>query len=383
MPPNQSDRAVASPALPPAATGKSNTQQAARLSAPLAPITVHNGIPATIERKTRSISSRDGPRPFVACPRTGGEGGDEVGALHRFEQRLEHMVTGAFARAFRSAVQPVEIASALQREVDNSAQILSRDRRLAPNDFTIELSGSDYDRLSAYGQSLLSELATMMHGYAAEQQYMFAGPLRLNFQRADDLTTGRFRVRSVAAAAVTPGPGQPADPSDTAIGRAPMFLEVNGGRHPLEPPGLVVGRGGDAGLRVDDAAVSRRHVEFRVRETSDGTQLSVVDLGSTNGTTVDGRRVQHANLSDGSLVQVGNTRILVRMSDRTTQARPYPPAPYQPPAARPQPYRTQGHAQPYEAQPYEAQPYQPQPYEPQPYPPQPPSDGPSQRRRGA
>jgi hypothetical protein len=295
-----------------------------------------------------------------------------VGALHRFEQRLEHMVTGAFARAFRSAVQPVEIASALQREVENSAQILSRDRRLAPNDFTIELSGGDYDRLSAYGQSLLSELATMMHGYAAEQQYMFAGPLRLNFHRAEDLTTGRFRVRSVAAAAVTPGPGQP-PATDTAVRSAPMALEVNGTRHPLEPPGLVVGRGGDADLRVDDPAVSRRHVEFRVRESADGTHLSVVDLGATNGTTVDGHRIQHALLHDGSVVQVGTTRMLVRMSGRTDRARPYPPP------NEPQPYQPQ----PYQPQPYQPQPYEPRPYQPRPYPPQPPSDGPSQRRRGA
>ena len=98
-----------------------------------------------------------------------------MGALHRFEQRLEQAVTGAFARAFRSAVQPMEIAAALQREVDNSAQILSRDRRLAPNDFTIDLSPTDYDRLSTYGETLSSELAAMLHEHAQEQHYMFAG----------------------------------------------------------------------------------------------------------------------------------------------------------------------------------------------------------------
>ena len=63
-----------------------------------------------------------------------------MGGLQRFEQRLERLISGAFARAFRSAVQPVEIAAALQRECDNNAQILSRDRRLVPNDFHVELS---------------------------------------------------------------------------------------------------------------------------------------------------------------------------------------------------------------------------------------------------
>jgi hypothetical protein len=285
-----------------------------------------------------------------------------VGALHRFEQRLEHMVTGAFARAFRSAVQPVEIAAALQREIDNSAQILSRDRRLAPNDFTIDLSGTDYERLSTYGQSLVSELASMLHGYAAEQGYVFAGPLQLNFHRADDLGTGRFRVRSAAAATVTPAPGRDPDPSDTAIRSAPMFLEIGATRHPIEPPGLVVGRASNAALRIDDPGVSRRHVEFRVERVGAGLQLSVVDLGSTNGTTVNGQRVQHAVLDDGSVVQIGSTKIVARVGDAAAGA-----------ALRPDASSPDAHF-PDE---YPPQPYSPQPYSPEPYSPpasQPPAD---------
>ncbi len=234
-----------------------------------------------------------------------------MGALHRFEHRLEQMVTGAFARAFRSAVQPMEIAAALQREVDNSAQILSRDRRLAPNNFTIDLSGPDFDRLSTYGDTLSRELAAMLHEHAEEQHYMFAGPISMNFTRADDLTTGRFRVRSEASAAVTPVAGQ--SMTDTAIGRAPLFLEINGTRHPLESPGLTIGRGSNADLRIDDPGVSRRHVEFRVQPGTGTASVSVVDLGSTNGTTVNGQRVQQAVLDDGSVVQIGSTRIVVHV----------------------------------------------------------------------
>ncbi len=233
------------------------------------------------------------------------------------------MVTGAFARAFRSAVQPMEIAAALQREVDNSAQILSRDRRLAPNNFSIDLSATDFDRLSTYGETLSRELASMLHEHAAEQHYLFAGPVRLNFSRADDLTTGRFRVRSEAAAEVTPVPGQ--SMTDTAISRAPMYLEISGVRHPLEAPGVVIGRGTNADLRIDDRGVSRRHAEFRVQQTTDGATVSVLDLGSTNGTTVDGRRVQQSVLADGSVVQIGATRIVVGVP-QTSKTRP--PAPY-------------------------------------------------------
>ena len=237
---------------------------------------------------------------------------DTVGALHRFEQRLEQMVTGAFARAFRSAVQPMEIAAALQREVDNSAQILSRDRRLAPNNFMIDLSGPDFDRLSTYGDTLSRELASMLHEHAQEQHYMFAGPISMNFTRSDDLTTGRFRVRSEASAAVTPPPGA-AQMSDTMISRAPLFLEINGTRHQLEAPGLTVGRGTNADLRIDDPGVSRRHVEFRVAAGNGTPSVSVVDLGSTNGTLVNGQRIQHAALDNGSVVQIGSTRITVHV----------------------------------------------------------------------
>lgn len=243
-----------------------------------------------------------------------------MGALNSFERRLEHMVTGAFARAFRSAVQPMEIAAALQREVDNSAQILSRDRRLAPNYFAIDLSATDFDRLSTYGDTLSRELASMLHEHAKEQHYLFAGPVQLNFNRADDLTTGRFRVRSEASAQVTPAPGQ--GMADTAVNSAQMFLEINDVRHPLTPAGVVVGRGTNADLRIDDPGISRRHVEFKVQLGPEGSLVSVLDLGSTNGTTVNGRRVKTAHLSDGSVVQIGGTRMVVRAGQQPRSPRP-------------------------------------------------------------
>lgn len=275
-----------------------------------------------------------------------------MGALHRFEQRLEHLVTGAFARVFRSAVQPVEIAAALQREVDNSAQILSRDRRLAPNDFTIDLSSTDYDSLSAYGQSLVSELATMMHTYAADQGYVFAGPLHMNFHRSGDLSTGRFRVRSAVSAAVTPASGQSLKPTDTAIRRSSAVLEIGAARHVIEPPGLVIGRGSNADLRIEDPGISRRHVEVRVQQQGAATIVSAIDLGSTNGTTVDGHRAQQALLHDGSVIKIGTTTIVVRVPDQDADA-----------AAAPAP---------------QAQQY----YSPRPYPGPPPADSASDPRGG-
>lgn len=233
-----------------------------------------------------------------------------MGVLQRFEQRLEQLVTGTFARAFRSAVQPVELAAALQREVDNSAQILSRDRRLIPNAFKVELSPSDYERLSGYGGTLSDELISMLREYANEQHYVFTGAVSIDIGQADDLTTGRFRVASKANANVTPVEGQRM--TETAVRRAPVILEIGGIKHPLEPPGVVIGRGTEADLRVSDPGVSRRHVEIRLSPAADSVAVHVYDLGSTNGTRVDGRRVQQAQLRDGSEVQVGNTTMVLR-----------------------------------------------------------------------
>jgi FHA domain-containing protein len=234
-----------------------------------------------------------------------------MGMLQRFENRLEGLVSGAFAKAFRSAVQPVEIAAALQREVDNSAQILSRNRRLVPNQFHVELSPSDHERLAPYSSTLTDELSDMLRDHAHEQSYVFTGPVAISFHERDDLSTGRFRVRSAALAKVTPATERSV--TDTAVRRASVILEVNGMRHPLEPPGIVVGRGTEADLRINDPGISRRHAEVRVDPHGrGGVDVSVVDLGSTNGMLVNGRRVQQAALEDGATIKLGNTTMRIR-----------------------------------------------------------------------
>ncbi len=234
-----------------------------------------------------------------------------MGILQKFESRLEQMVSGVFAKAFRSAVQPVEIAAALQREVDNSAQILSRNRRLVPNQFHVELSGQDHERLAPYSSTLAQELTEMLREHAHEQAYVFTGPVTISFDERDDLSTGRFRVRSAALAKVTPVSERSV--TDTAVRRANVILEVNGMKHPLDPPGIVIGRGTDADLRINDPGVSRRHAEIRVHANDrNGADVSVVDLGSTNGMLVNGHKVQQATLDDGGQIKIGNTTMTVR-----------------------------------------------------------------------
>ncbi len=236
-----------------------------------------------------------------------------MSALQRFENKLEQLVSGIFARTFRSAVQPVEIASALAREVDNSAQILSRDRRLVPNDFHVELSASDHERLDSLGPQLTSELTEMLREHAADQSYVFTGQVSITLEPADDLTTGRFRVRSQShsSSRLTGG-----DPTPTAARRASAALLVNGETVPLNPPGLVIGRGNDADLRIDDPGISRRHAEIRVEAAQDEggePRVSVLDLGSTNGVSVNGKRVEQARLGDGATIRVGTTTMSLRL----------------------------------------------------------------------
>lgn len=236
-----------------------------------------------------------------------------AGVIQRFEQRLEGVVTGAFARAFRSAVQPVEIAAALQREVDNSAQALSRDRMLAANAFVVELSAPDYARLAPFGETLAAELSRLVEEHVAEQRYTLTGPLEIGFSEADDLGTGRFRVLSNTSAAVTPAPGERM--TETAIRTSDVLIEVNGMRQPLSPPGVVIGRGSEAELRINDPGISRKHAQLAVTVGDQGTEVTVHDLGSTNGVILNGQRVTDGNVRDGSHIQLGNTVIVVRITE--------------------------------------------------------------------
>jgi len=231
-----------------------------------------------------------------------------MGIFARFEKKVEGAVSGAFARAFKGDVQPVEIAARLQRELDAEAKLVSRDKRLVPNEFTVQLSQHDHDKLAPYASTLNAELATELQDHAREMGYMFNGPVKIAFELDSSLPTGRFTIASQAVAGITPRTGRA---SETAINRAPLVLEVNGTRHPLQPPGLVIGRGSEADLRINDPGISRRHAQIRVDAAGPQVQIDIVDLGSTNGIVVNGHRVQQAVLQEGSRIQIGSTRMLV------------------------------------------------------------------------
>ncbi|MEU6088586.1 DUF3662 and FHA domain-containing protein [Streptomyces sp. NPDC047085] len=282
-----------------------------------------------------------------------------MGVLKKFEQRLEGLVNGTFAKVFKSEVQPVEIAGALQRECDNNATIWNRDRTVVPNDFIVELSAPDFERLSPYSGQLGDELAGMVRDYAKQQRYTFMGPIKVNLEKANDLDTGLYRVRSrtLASSSSQQAPAAPAAPGRPAQGapgggygyppagappmpstpppgarpggygypqsspqrpaaapagggRTRYWIEINGARHQISRPTLVLGRSTDADVRIDDPGVSRRHCEIRT-----GTPSTIQDLGSTNGIVVDGQHTTRATLRDGSRIVVGSTTVIYRQAE--------------------------------------------------------------------
>jgi hypothetical protein len=251
-----------------------------------------------------------------------------VGVLQRFERRLEGMVEGTFARAFKSPLQPVEVGSSIQHEMDEKAAIVAQGRTLVPNDFVVEIAQADGERLGIYAESLGVELATLAREHATEQGYSFVGPVRIRFEGVPDLATGMFRIRSGVIRGHTVESGEvrqpvsdlprvaagqfPGRPRLVVQGSNPGSGVEAGSTYELQTPVTLLGRGTDCDLRLVDPGVSRHHSELRVE---DG-QVVLVDLGSTNGTFVNGQPVRRVVLVDGTTVTLGRTTMIFRQDGR-------------------------------------------------------------------
>ena len=231
-----------------------------------------------------------------------------MGLLDSFEKGLERAVNSAVAKTFRSGIQPVEIASALRSELDKKAAVVSRDRILAPNTFTVRLSPVDDDKMAALGGALGQELDTLVHQHAKSQGYSFAGPVSIALVRDDQISTGTLRVESSTA--------QGGQVSWRGV------VDIAGKRHPLIKGRTVIGRGSDADITIADTGTSRKHVEI----LWDGERAMVRDLKSTNGTMLDGRKVAEAALPPDSTVTIGRTDIVFRVVAQATPPKPSMPA---------------------------------------------------------
>jgi hypothetical protein len=216
-----------------------------------------------------------------------------VGFLDSFERHVERLVGGAFAKAFASGVHPIEIVAALKKELDASAKQVTRTRTLAPHSLHVGLSPTDYERLDQLGPALLAEIEAALVDYHHSRGYLSTEKLRVALEVRATLSEGMVDVRS--------------DP----VGPVVWIPSVTWAsvRYPITRTSTVIGRGTDCDVHVVAPGVSRHHAEIRWN----GKRSEVVDLGSTNGTTLDGNKVTRAALPDSCTLGVGQARILFQV----------------------------------------------------------------------
>jgi hypothetical protein len=207
------------------------------------------------------------------------------------------MVEGAFGRVFRSGLRPVELGRRLVREMDARRSIGVSGRSVAPNHFVVRLSASDLESLGDIHDSLVRELCETAREHARDESYGFMGPVTVELVEDDRLHTGGFAIdaRMVEAA------------GGVAVGTIAL---PDGGRVALGEFVAAIGRLPECAVALSDANVSRRHAEIRPH----GSGFRLVDLGSTNGTTVNGMRITERDLSDGDVIVVGATRLVFEVS---------------------------------------------------------------------
>lgn len=211
--------------------------------------------------------------------------------LQQFERRLERLVEGVFAKAFRSGLQPVELGRRLTREMDSRRAVGVRGV-LAPNAFSFALAPADLERFQSFADAMLRELADAAREHARTEGYVFVGPVEVTLEADEAVTSGTFLV----AGEVREAPG------GAVVG---SLVLPDGGRVSISDEPVTIGRLSDCDVPVADESVSRRHAEVRRQ----GSDIVVVDLGSTNGTKVNGAGVKQRRLADGDEITVGSTKL--------------------------------------------------------------------------
>ncbi len=212
--------------------------------------------------------------------------------LKGFERRLERLVEGAFARAFKSSLRPVELGRRLVREMDHQRTVNVQGAMAAPNDFTVTVGPEDNAQFAEIGDSLSQSLAEAARDHAREEGYVFMGPVEVHLEVDPELGPGSFSLSARFKEGV----------AGTAGG---SLLLPDGTRIALADAVATIGRSPDCTVHLADSSVSRRHAELR--PAGDGWAL--VDLGSTNGTRVNGATVTERRLKDGDAISVGDVQL--------------------------------------------------------------------------
>ena len=221
-----------------------------------------------------------------------------MGFLDNFEKKLERVVTGAFTKTFKSELQPVEIASVIRSEMDSKASILSRDRILAPNTFTVHLGRADFERMAALGEPLINELTDLATRHALKQGFQFGAALAIKLVEDSSLTLGQITVESSS--------------HKLEVEWMPA-LDVAGKRYLLNKSRTSVGRDESADIQIDDSGLSRKHFEI----LWDGKNAGIRDLGSTNGTKIGGIAIAEGPLSADTAIQAGRSEFVFRVIARS------------------------------------------------------------------
>ena len=245
--------------------------------------------------------------------------------LRAIEQRLEKIFEGVFGRAFRTNVQPVELARKLAKEMDEHRNV-SVSRVYVPNEYTVFLSSGDRTRFEGYESSLVSELEQYLAEHATRENYALLTPPRVLFETDDDLGVGEFGIATRMAQHGRSGDEQPLEevasgatmiykprtqPTEAVsleelqVDRTVAVLSWDGRRRVLDSKRAVLGRSRDVDVQIEDPNVSRRHAEV----VQQGSAWWVIDVGSTNGVEVDGHRVQRARLDEGTSFVIGETTV--------------------------------------------------------------------------
>jgi Protein of unknown function (DUF3662)/FHA domain len=212
--------------------------------------------------------------------------------LRGFEDRLERLVEGSLTMPFRGPMQPIEISHRMLREMDLGRRVGVRGL-IAPNHFAVSVSRADLDRFEGFTDALVHELAESARQHAANEGYTFAGPVEVELFESKRLKAGRVDiVASFFEGDVRPSLLLP-DGKALAIGAEP----------------LVIGRLPECAVVLGDTNISRRHAQVAL----DDGAVVVTDLGSTNGTFVNGRRVTRATVRPGDEITVGTSRLRVEV----------------------------------------------------------------------
>jgi len=211
--------------------------------------------------------------------------------LKGFERRLERLVEGTFARAFQSSIEPVEIGRKIVRAVEAGRRLGVKGGKVVPNDIVVYLAPPDYEEFRPYADSLARDLAEATRAHARDEGFLFVGPLSITLTADDGLRPGQLDV----SAEIAQGAG----------GRVGVLVLPDGKRIPLSDAPAVIGRLPDCAVTLHDTRVSRHHAEVRPA----GAGFAVADLGSMNGTTVNGVTVHERELVDGDQIGIGSTVI--------------------------------------------------------------------------